>query len=103
LFSTQKRKEIQNIFYRGVLVPGGFGIRGVEGKIKAIEWVRQNKKPFLGVCLGLQCAVIEFARNVIGLKDAHSSEFLKVENQVVGVVLLIHKIFFADFTVFFNR
>ncbi|WP_194190185.1 CTP synthase [Clostridium chrysemydis] len=58
----------------GVLVPGGFGDRGVEGKIEAIRWARENKVPFLGICLGMQCAVIEFARNVVGYKDAHSSE-----------------------------
>ncbi|RDD43614.1 CTP synthase 2 [Trichoplax sp. H2] len=59
----------------GVLVPGGFGKRGIEGKILAAEWARVNRKPYLGVCLGLQVAVIEFARNVIGWKDAHSTEF----------------------------
>ncbi|MCX7780301.1 MAG: CTP synthase [Negativicutes bacterium] len=59
----------------GILVPGGFGDRGVEGKIKAIRYARENKIPFLGLCLGMQCAVIEFARNVCGLKEAHSSEF----------------------------
>lgn len=58
----------------GVLVPGGFGDRGVEGKIEAIRWARENKKPFLGICLGMQCAVIEYARNVLGLEGAHSSE-----------------------------
>lgn len=58
----------------GVLVPGGFGDRGVEGKIEAIKWARQNKVPFLGICLGMQCAVIEFARNVLGYKDANTSE-----------------------------
>lgn len=58
----------------GVLVPGGFGKRGVEGKIAAIEWARKNQKPFLGICLGLQCAVIEFSRNVLGWKDANSTE-----------------------------
>ncbi|XP_076357106.1 CTP synthase 1-like isoform X1 [Tachypleus tridentatus] len=58
----------------GLLVPGGFGIRGIEGKITAIEWARRNKKPYLGVCLGFQCAVIEFARNVLGWKDANSTE-----------------------------
>jgi len=58
----------------GVLVPGGFGARGVEGMIEGIRWARTNKVPFLGLCLGLQCAVIEFARS-IGLKDANSSEF----------------------------
>jgi CTP synthase len=59
----------------GVLVPGGFGIRGVEGKIAAIRWAREHQVPFLGLCLGLQSAVIEFARHVAGLAGAHSSEF----------------------------
>jgi CTP synthase len=59
----------------GILVPGGFGYRGIEGKIKAIKFARQNKVPFLGLCLGMQCAVIEFARNVCGLKEANSTEF----------------------------
>lgn len=58
----------------GVLVPGGFGDRGVEGKIEAIRWSRKNKVPFLGICLGMQCAVIEFARNVLGYNDANTSE-----------------------------
>jgi len=58
----------------GILVPGGFGDRGVEGKIAAIEYARINKKPFLGICLGMQLATIEFARNVLGLEGAHSSE-----------------------------
>lgn len=58
----------------GVLVPGGFGDRGIEGKIAAIKWARENKKPFLGICLGMQCAVIEYARNVLGYEDANSSE-----------------------------
>jgi len=59
----------------GVLVPGGFGVRGIEGKIDAIRYARHNEVPFLGICLGLQCAVIEFARNVAGLEGANSSEF----------------------------
>lgn len=59
----------------GVLVPGGFGPRGVEGKIEAIRYAREQKIPFLGICLGLQCAVIEYARNVSGLANAHSAEF----------------------------
>jgi len=58
----------------GILVPGGFGDRGIEGKITAIKYARENNVPFLGICLGMQCAVIEFARNVMGYKDAHSSE-----------------------------
>ncbi len=62
---------------QGILVPGGFGHRGVEGKIKAIQYARENKIPFLGICLGMQTAVIEFARNVCGLANANSSEFNK--------------------------
>ena len=58
----------------GVLVPGGFGDRGVEGKIASIKWARENKVPFLGICLGMQCAVIEFARDVLGFEGANSSE-----------------------------
>ena len=58
----------------GVLVPGGFGDRGIEGKISAIRYAREQKKPFLGICLGMQLASIEFARNVLGLEDAHTSE-----------------------------
>ncbi|XP_019499409.1 PREDICTED: CTP synthase 1 isoform X2 [Hipposideros armiger] len=59
----------------GVLVPGGFGVRGTEGKIQAIAWARKQKKPFLGVCLGMQLAVVEFSRNVLGWQDANSTEF----------------------------
>ncbi len=58
----------------GILVPGGFGDRGIEGKISAVKYARENKVPFLGICLGMQMAVIEFARNVLDLKGAHSSE-----------------------------
>jgi len=59
----------------GILVPGGFGVRGIEGKIKAIKYARENKIPFFGICLGMQCAVIEVARHCAGLKGANSSEF----------------------------
>ncbi|MBQ3747102.1 MAG: CTP synthase [Kiritimatiellae bacterium] len=59
----------------GILVPGGFGSRGVEGKIAAIRYAREHKIPFLGICLGMQCTVIEYARNVLGWKDANSTEF----------------------------
>ena len=58
----------------GILVAPGFGQRGIEGKIVAIKYARENKIPFLGICLGMQCAVIEFARNVLGFKDANSTE-----------------------------
>ena len=59
----------------GILIPGGFGMRGIEGKIRGVQYARENKVPFLGICLGMQCAVIEFARNVCGLKEANSLEF----------------------------
>jgi CTP synthase len=61
--------------YDGLLVPGGFGIRGIEGMIEAIRWARENQMPFLGICLGLQVAVIEFARNVCGMAETTSTEF----------------------------
>jgi CTP synthase len=63
--------------YDGILVPGGFGERGIEGKIEAIRFARQRKVPFLGICLGMQCAAIEFGRNVAGLAKANSTEFDK--------------------------
>ncbi len=66
---AKKLKDID-----GVVVPGGFGNRGIEGKIETIKYVRENKIPFLGICLGMQMAVVEFARNVLGLKDADSAE-----------------------------
>ena len=61
--------------YNGILVPGGFGERGIEGKIKAIQYARENKVPFFGICLGMHCAVIEFARSVVQLRKANSAEF----------------------------
>ena len=60
---------------QGLVVPGGFGVRGIEGKLNAIRYARENNLPFLGICLGMQCAVIEYARNVVGLKGANSKEF----------------------------
>ena len=59
----------------GILVPGGFGMRGIEGKIEAIRYARMERIPYFGICLGMQCAVVEFARNELGLKDANSTEF----------------------------
>ena len=61
--------------YDGILVPGGFGGRGIEGKINTVRFARENNKPFLGICLGMQMASIEFARNVLGMKNANSTEF----------------------------
>jgi CTP synthase len=70
-----------------ILVPGGFGERGVEGKITAVQYARENKVPYLGICLGMQVAVIEFARHVAGLEGAHSSEFEKsTKHPVIGLI-----------------
>jgi CTP synthase len=66
-----------------ILVPGGFGERGVEGKIQAVRYARENKIPYLGICLGMQVAVIEYARNVAGMSDAHSTEFNKTTGHPV--------------------
>jgi len=69
--------------YDGIIVAPGFGDRGIEGKILAVQYARENKVPFLGICLGLQCAVIEFARNVLGYKDAHSTEMTNMTKHPV--------------------
>ncbi|MHB1049216.1 MAG: CTP synthase [Bacteroidota bacterium] len=70
----------------GLLVAPGFGLRGIEGKIKAIQYVRENKIPFFGICLGMQCAIIEFARNVCGMKGANSTEFKKTKYNVIDMM-----------------
>ena len=73
--------------YDGIIVPGGFGNRGIEGKIETIRYARENKVPFLGICLGMQMAVVEFARDVLGLKDANSAEFdEKTKNPVIHIM-----------------
>ncbi|MCA9067184.1 MAG: CTP synthetase, partial [Planctomycetaceae bacterium] len=71
----------------GILVPGGFGMRGIEGKIEAIRYARQCEIPFFGICLGMQCAVIEFARTVLGFEDANSTEFTDSTNHPVICLL----------------
>jgi CTP synthase len=79
---TDLLKDVQ-----GILIPGGFGHRGIEGKIKAIQYARENQIPFFGICLGMQTAVIEFARNVVGLHDANSTEFDKnTPYPVIGLI-----------------
>ncbi|AKG90905.1 CTP synthase [Geoglobus ahangari] len=70
----------------GILVPGGFGQRGVEGKIRAIQYARENDIPFLGICLGFQLSVIEYARNVLGYEDANSTEFGDTEHPVIDLL-----------------
>jgi len=78
-------KELKN--YDGIIVPGGFGTRGIEGKIKAIEFCRKNKIPFFGLCLGMQLAVIESARNLCNIRNAQSTEFdKKAKNPVIDVM-----------------
>lgn len=84
LEKSEPEKILQGI--SGILVPGGFGYRGIEGKIKAIKFARQNKIPFLGICLGMQCAVIELARHICNLSGANSTEFKKTKYPVVSLL-----------------
>ncbi len=85
LIETHGTTLLENV--DAILIPGGFGERGIEGKISSIQYARENKVPFLGICLGLQTAVIEFARNVAGLKNANSTEFDKeTPYPVVGLI-----------------
>ena len=73
--------------FDGIVVAPGFGDRGIEGKILAVNYARENKIPYLGICLGMQCAVIEFARNVLGFKDAHSTEMTRMtEHPVIDLM-----------------
>ena len=79
--------------YDGILIPGGFGERGIEGKLEAIRFARQRNVPFFGICLGLQCAAIEFARHVVGLPNANSTEFDKnCDHPVICLLDDQHKI-----------
>ncbi|HUQ46867.1 MAG TPA: CTP synthase [Gemmatimonadaceae bacterium] len=75
MFSGREKTRELLADFHGVLIPGGFGVRGVEGMLEAIRYARESGLPFFGICLGMQTAIIEFARNVIGLDDSHSSEF----------------------------
>jgi len=78
-------EQLKNV--EAILVPGGFGERGIEGKVATIRYARENKIPYLGICLGMQAAVIEFSRNVVGLEGAHSSEFLSNSpHPVIGLI-----------------
>ena len=79
------KEQLQGI--DGVVIPGGFGDRGINGMIETVKYVRENKIPFLGICLGMQMAVVEFARNVLGLKDANSAEFSETtQNPVIHIM-----------------
>jgi CTP synthase len=83
------QEELNRLYeVKGVIVPGGFGSRGMEGKIQAVKWCRENQIPYLGICLGLQMAVLEFARNVCGL-DAVSSELFETRDELVGKSVVI--------------
>jgi CTP synthase len=87
LFEKEPKKlsELKN--YHGIIVPGGFGSRGVEGKIKVIEYCRKNKIPYLGLCYGMQLMVIEYARNVLGFKDANTTEInRKTKHPVIDIM-----------------
>lgn len=87
LFEKEPEKIDSLSQYDGVLVPGGFGGRGIEGKIKAIGFCRENQIPFLGICYGMQLAVIEYARNVLGLTDAHTTEINReTKNPVIDIM-----------------
>lgn len=84
---TPKNADKKLSGIQGILVAPGFGERGIEGKINAVKYARENNVPFLGICLGMQCAMIEFARNVIGLEDAHSTEIApKTNNPVIDIM-----------------
>lgn len=83
--SLESLKELSD--YDGIIIPGGFGSRGIEGKIKAIEFCRKNKIPYFGLCYGMQLMVIEFSRHICGLKDAHTTEISKeTKNPVVDIM-----------------
>lgn len=81
----EKLEDLKN--YDGVIIPGGFGSRGVEGKIRVIQFLRENKIPFLGLCYGMQLAVVEYARNILGLKDANTTEINRdTKNPVIDIM-----------------
>ena len=83
--SSNVKNKLSNI--DGIIVPGGFGNRGIEGKIETIKYARENKVPFLGICLGMQMAVVEFAKNVLNLEDVNSEEFdAKCKNPVIHIM-----------------
>ena len=89
--NMQERKEARDkeklSKYDGIVVPGGFGDRGIEGMIETIKYAREEKVPFLGICLGMQMTVIEYARNVLGIKDANSAEFSSnTKNPVIHIM-----------------
>lgn len=87
LFEKEPKKLSELSQFDGIIIPGGFGSRGIEGKIKVIEYLRKNKIPFFGLCYGMQLAVIEFARNVLGLSDANTTEINRnTKNPVIDIM-----------------
>jgi CTP synthase len=93
----EKGKSVNTLAqFQGILVPGGFGETGIEGKIKAIQFARENKIPYFGICYGMQLLVIEYARNVLGLKGAHTTEIKKSAEHPVVDVMLEQKKHLAD-------
>ena len=85
IFEKKKKIDTKNKI-NGILIPGGFGIRGTQGKINAANYARLNNVPYFGICLGMQIAVIEAARNLLGLKKADSTEFTKTKDPVIGIM-----------------
>jgi len=85
IFEKKIKIDILNRI-NGILIPGGFGIRGIQGKINAANYARLNNVPYFGICLGMQIAVIEVARNLLGLKKADSTEFAKTKDPVIGIM-----------------
>ena len=87
LFEKEPEKIANLKEFDGIIIPGGFGSRGIEGKIAAVQYLRENKIPFLGLCYGMQVAVIEVARNILGLKDAHTTEInRRTKNPVIDII-----------------
>jgi CTP synthase len=89
---VKQENQFAFLLFSGILVPGGFGDRGIEGMILACEYARKNNVPFFGICLGMQCAVIEYARNVCNIADANSTEFARnlTDRQQVVIEMLEH-------------
>lgn len=89
----EEKPDLREVFkgIDGIVVPGGFGYRGVEGKIETIKYARTNNIPFLGLCLGMQCAVIEFARDVCGMKDANSTNSMQKHRTQSSTLCLTRK------------
>ena len=85
--SKEKQKLATLNKYDGIIVPGGFGETGIEGKLKVIQYAREHKIPYFGLCYGMQLATIEYARNVLGLKDAHTHEIdPKAKHLIVDIM-----------------